>query len=301
MANKNKFPNNPVELQYADPPDQVKFSPNGSETFVDGNALSFKHWVALPDPLYNKNIGGIRNTLGEVQNSQFLVGETRFVRENGFLYICMGTVRGVYTSNNKKLQHAPGGEMVHDTAMLTINRCYVDSNQKVAISEYDKLIPLHFPQDFYSVNWEKIQHNHKGGVDTLQFPAKAIQWIMDSTGKIFNHGVDFTINDNGNLKWIGKTPGIDPDTQEGRIFSIRYMYSPYYYVSSIPHNIRIEPRIGPTGQATYKISPLTISVQAEYLFVKKRGANFNEVPTQSPAANVKEDAMYNQIPDDIRG
>jgi hypothetical protein len=65
--------------------------------------------------------------------------------------------------------------------------------------------------------------------------------LTDSTGLEYSLGTDYCVTKGGNIRWVagGRNPGIDPDTGKGRVYSIRYVYRAFWYVVSLPKEIRI--------------------------------------------------------------
>jgi hypothetical protein len=97
--------------------------------------------------------------------------------------------------------------------------------------------------------------------------------VVDSLGKEYFVGKDFTISADGNLKWAGRNvPGIDPDTKKGRILSVRYLYNAHYYISSIINEIRIG-NTSVDGVKTEQRMPYHCAIVREYIFRNRQNGD----------------------------
>ena len=140
----------------------------------------------------------------------------RFHRENGFLYIKCKHVYGTFMGNAKDFKHVASGLYGNSGATVSLNRFYQDTDEKIHLSENDKLIPVDLKDEFFSVNWQKFTHNPTG-IDRLEFRACNVVFLIDSDGIQYLRGRDFEVV-NGYIKWVdgADRPGLDKQTGKAR-------------------------------------------------------------------------------------
>jgi hypothetical protein len=113
------------------------------------------------------------------------------------------------------------------------------------------------------------------------FPIKKVLGpIVDSRGVHYRENIDFIINECGNISWIDgmPNPGIDPSTGSGRVFSCRYLYRAFYYVTEMLREVRITD-ITRNGIRSSERMPMFVKVTREYLFHNiNRGNELNQPP-----------------------
>ena len=270
QSDNKKGTYNPVGLPYAFPPDMVKSDPQIENFFVANTGIKLMHYISMPDPLYKVEAGAIRQSFDQEENGQFQNND-RFYRENGFLYFKKAIIMGNFQSNTKDLKNLTAGLYTSAGASMTLNRYYEGTDEKIEISENDKLVPCELEEEFHTTIAHEFQHNPTG-IDRLQFPANKIVMLIDSAGKIYNQDEAFTVC-NGVLTWIAgqDRPGIDPVSGHGRICSVRYTYKPYFYIKLILKDIRVKPTIDRlTGQVTVKAGPVLVQLQADWVYLNER-------------------------------
>lgn len=165
---------------------------------------------------------------------------------NGFIYEKVGCITALFTSNNKKKSMEDVGFVDFSTVQCTFPQTYDDSEENTIIAPFDR-----FYLDEESTNvvmWQLFKH-HESGIDRLKYPVKCVQGeIIDFRGERYSENTDFVVS-NGQIKWVGRRPGPEIDvgpgmgngfgTDRGAVCSIRYLYRPYWYVGTIPHELRI--------------------------------------------------------------
>lgn len=268
-----------VPIQYNNPWDAVRGDAKADNFFIANMGIKFAHYICLPDPLYNVKQGDVRQSFNHEDVQQFSDSD-KFHRENEFLYVRKGEVFAVFQSNAKDLKTMAAGLYSDSGAALSINRYYIGTEEKVKLAENDKLIPCELAEEFFTVNWQKFQHNPTG-IDRMQFKICSVELLIDNAGVMYVQGSDYVV-ENGHIKWVdgGNRPGIDPVTSEGRICSIRYVYKPYYYIKTVLHDIRIRPALDANGGVTAKAGPQLVMVQADWVYLDRRTANENDEAAQ---------------------
>lgn len=274
-----------IPIQFDRPWKAVRGDAEADNLMTTNFGIRFIHYACMPDPLYQVDLGGIRTSFDQEDNQQFSDND-KFHRENGFLYFRKGIIWGIFQNNSKDFRSIPSGLYSDSGATITLNRYYQDSDEKIKITENDKFIPCELPSEFFSVNWQKFDHNPTG-YDRLEFKACEVVDLIDSSGVVYNQNVDFTIQD-GNIHWTdgANRPGLDSTSGKGKVCSVRYTYKPYFYVKMVMHDIRIRPAVDPdTGQIVSKSGPLLVSIQADWIYLDRRTANDGDTAAQLDAAD----------------
>lgn len=280
------------QQNYGETFDTVKADEDAYNKFVASTGILMMHWAAIPDVIHQKYEGDIRTSFNQENDYQFEDRED-LERENNFIYVKQKSVYVTFTSNNKDFQHTPAGLYNQSGGYATINRHYKNTTETVALSENDKLIPCEPDCEVFSVNYEKYHHNPTG-IDRLQYPSIKILYMIDSAGRKYHEGLDFT-SDKGVITWTGPNrPGTDPDTGRGRLVGVRYTYKPYFYVKTVLHDFRSVPTLGSnpyqqlmgTNQQT-KRGPMQALLQADYIFLDRRTNESNRNDAQLDAQDTE--------------
>ncbi|HLD91702.1 MAG TPA: hypothetical protein VI911_11945 [Patescibacteria group bacterium] len=255
----------PIEI-----PD-IGFTFEAQEQFATDKGILLEHWVAIPSPIGLKDRGDYRRS-----------GELDVVSENGFIYKKVGEFKGTIVSNSKHNTNTDGGIYDNSTARLVLPKyyqCHINGPDKKEISLlpgdriYAKNIELKV--DNYQRAEYGVKHN-----DYLQFPAKCVSYLIDSQNIEYIYNVDFTTDQYGNIQWISgnRNPGIDISTGKGRVYSIRYTYLAYWYVSQLINEIRV------TNDGVNPVRlPYQCMIQREYVYhnaIRKATENINSTKEQ---------------------
>jgi hypothetical protein len=270
----------PIPIAYDNPWFTVLGDRPANNLLIANWGIRFKHFIALPDPLFQKEIGALRMSHDQEENYQFITDTDDFYRENGFLYVFQGYVYGVFTSNKKDLLSIAASLENYSGAMLSVNRYYENSPDYCRIAEYDKLIPCDLPEEFHTVQWEKFNAS-RTNVDRLMFKVCRVQFLIDSDGVRYAQDQDFIITDKGVIQWNeGAGPGSDTTTGIGKVCSVRYEYKPYFYCKSVLKDIRFWPSLGESGGPESRTAPQLVLVQSDWIFLDRRNANENDAEVQ---------------------
>lgn len=259
----------PSNITYSQPWEQVNDSSLATNQFISGLGLRMKHYIFTPYVIGATQTGSLRNYDDQAVQKK----DDKFFYDNNGMYLYVGDVNVIWSSNSKKLSELPSGYYPDSTASVTINRNYIDTNEIVAMSEFDKLVlvldPSENPLEYATVQWEQIKHNPTG-IDRLMFQAVKIDHLSDANGINYRIGVDFNLV-NGNIEWIqgAKRPGFDNLSSEGVVMSIRYRYIPSFYIKYTAHELRSHPTIDPnTGIKRAIRGPMSAAIQIDWVFLQ---------------------------------
>ncbi len=185
---------------------------------------------------------------------------------NGFIYTTVGTLQGCFTGNGLNKKQDSAGNLDSSSATIILPRFYSSElegdDQRVYIAPFDRL--YYADENILVSQWETVEA-HASGSDRLQFPPVKVFELMDSRGIRYSGG-DFSIG-NGNVVWNGqKQPGQDLETGKGVVYSIRYLYRPFYYVSRLLHDIRVTAVTDLNGERQTQMVNKLVSVQREYVY-----------------------------------
>ena len=189
-------------------------------------------------------------------------GEDHIGASNGMVYTKAGYFQCLFTSNNKDTKTQ---ESLLDSAnaQITPTRFY-ECGKPVYLAPFDR---LYLAEDSLLVtNWQLVEA-HSSGRDRLKFQAVEVQDLIDANGFSYTSGSDFCV-EGGQIVWSGqRRPGVDPETGKGRIYSVRYLYRPYFYIVNLGHDIRFTQQEDVmTGVKTTVRLPQQAYIQREYVF-----------------------------------
>jgi hypothetical protein len=192
---------------------------------------------------------------------------------NGFILTPAGKVTCLFINNSKDSQFQDVGIMDFSTVQAVVPRLYDDNDEEVLMSPFDRLYLSN--EGITVVNWEQKEHTPTG-IDKLTFPVVKVQDLIDNLGNRYQQDRDFQIT-NGSIQWSDNNPGVDPETGRGRIFSIRYLYTPFFYVKRVLHELRVAQIDGPTGRELEKM-PQAVLLQREFVFQTEAKDNLAPYP-----------------------
>jgi len=165
---------------------------------------------------------------------------------NGFMYEKVGCITALFTSNNKKKSLEDVGFVDFSSVQSTFPQNYDESEEKFVVAPFDRFYLDE--SETKVVMWQLFQH-HESGLDRMKYPVECVHGpIVDARGEKYHENQDFTVK-NGVIQWGSRRPGSEVDTgpgggngfgtDTGVVCSIRYTYKPYWYVGTIPHEIRV--------------------------------------------------------------
>lgn len=257
-------PSNNIDLQFLEG-QGVSFDEEAFDSFIRSQGVELQHFRALKCPVGQIDRDDVSRRPHEDHEGC----------SNGFIYIEAGTVTCLYQGNTKDSRMMDLGRMDAATVQVTFPRFYdkakdgcADDLAPVLIAPFDRLY-LKEDAGLEVVHWQDGQF-HASGLDRLDFPVKRVSDLIDSLGKHYKQNVDFTI-ENGLVRWsLESNPGIDPKTNKGITYSVRYTYRPFFYLSRMIHEIRVaQVQDNTTGNRTTMRMPQTALLQREYSFMSE--------------------------------
>lgn len=239
----------------------IKFNLKAQEKFANNRGIVLEHWSAIPSPIGLKDRGDYRRS-----------DSLDTISENGFLFKKVGEFRATIVGNSRINQMdniVESGIYDNSTARIIIPKFYSktvdgEKNKEISLLPGDRV----YTKDIESkvANYQRCQYSVDHS-DFLQFPAVCVERLVDSNNIEYIQDKHFKIDNNGNIAWIKgqKNPGIDAETGEGRIYSIRYKYVAFWYVSNIINEIRVTNDENGKAQRM----PYHAIIQREYVYHNK--------------------------------
>ena len=205
---------------------QISFDVDAFDSFIKSQGVWVTHWRAVPDPRGMASVGDNRDVLN-----------IRPSDSDGFIYKEAGKMQVLFTTNSKHVQATDLGEMAFSTAYMTMPRFYDSTKNEIVLHTWDK---LYLNDIEIKVTTSQYIEANKKGVDRLRFPAVKVTDIVDANGVSYEESIDFQISPEGNIVWLTqRRPGWNVETGKGTVYSIRYMYTPYFIVDRLLHEIRV--------------------------------------------------------------
>lgn len=195
---------------------------------------------------------------------------------NGFLYTEAGSVKAILTGNSMDSKLSGVGMLDGSNVHVTFDTTYRDSGCEVFVAPFDRLYLA--DENIVVTNWQLVTHRPAED-DRLNFPAVNVQDLIDSRGVSYRQGQDFEVTNEGRIRWLSGGPGLEPNTNRGRVYSIRYTYRPYWLVSHLAHEIRVVQGQSASGGQITKRMPQAAYLQREY--VQRDQSNNPDLPESS--------------------
>ena len=229
----------------------VAFDADAFDMVLRSNGVIMTHWASIKCPL------GIDDRFDVRQHGD------HSDCSNGFLYKKVGDITVFFSGNTSSSHLEDMGVVDGSTTNITLPRYYDNSDKEVAIQHYDRFFLKELAT--FSVNTQLIEA-HVTGQDRLQYPAVAIDFVIDSNGVEYNPD-DYETKE-GSIHWkTARRPGYDAKLSKGVIFSIRYRYTPFWYVKNIVHEVRVARSYNHQTQTDDLIRlPYAVQLQREYMF-----------------------------------
>jgi hypothetical protein len=182
---------------------------------------------------------------------------------NGFIYTMGNKIQCLFTGNSNSPQFQDAGLVDGSSVNVTLPT-HFDNGDPVYIAAYDRLYLAE--ESIAVVEWH-LQTYHLSGTDKLNRPVLKVQDLVDSRGIYYQDGVDFEVR-SGQIVWLTENrPGIDQETGKGRVYAVRYLYRPYFYIKRIEHEVRVSQSDNPvTGERTTIRMPQSVTLQREFIF-----------------------------------
>jgi len=261
------------------------------DAFVTGQGIDYAHYKAMPSPIGLKDRGDYRRDNLDT------------ITSNGMIYVCAGTFTGCETDNTTDKKRTDGGIVDPSVSRLilprfynktksiagTVNSAPVDDGNRIYMAPGDRIYVNDPKANVKVSNYQKM--TFEVGPNVPMFPIIELEVpIIDSRNISYILGVDYCIDSDGNINWMpgGKSPGFDPETGKGRVYSIRYLYKAYHYVISLPKEVRIT-NITQGGVRTPERLAYFAVIQREYLYhSQNRPDPKNQSASKTPQRAVQE-------------
>ncbi len=247
--------------------ENVFLVPELFDSLVREHGVLLEHWIALPCPQSDKNINNVRSNHADHDC------------EDGMYYACSGTFLGIMTNAPKSSHFKSEGIIDSAVCWIIVPRFYEKDGKKIYFSPYDK---LYVADDQYKEvlvpNFESMESSTTG-IDRLRFPACCVTHIIDKNGKpSYQEGSDYQLTTEGNVKWLSQNrPQFNPVLKEGGVYSVRYLYRPFWYVATVEHEIRLSRVINPeNNDKTLVRLPQYLRCVRERYFRSKENTETNE-------------------------
>lgn len=283
--NNNAFPNDDhVDvIDRTSPYIQESFDLQRMDDFVAGLGVNFFHYKALPSPIGQKDRGDYRRSDG-----------VDTITSNGMIYICAGVFRATMTDDSSERKRGGAGFLDTSEGRLVMPRFYNDKGvadgKTIYLLPGDRIYVADPRADVKASNSHKMDYEE--GVDNVpMFPIKEFELpIIDSRNITYTENVDYSVTQDGNIRWIagGKNPGIDPDTGKGRVYTVRYLYKAHWYITALPKEVRITNISDAEGNRVPTRAAYHAIVQREYIYHNQnKGNQTNQLKPTVPERTVK--------------
>src|ERR1700690_1849327 len=218
MANKS---NSIDQIEFTDR--SVLFSAGAFDRAIVTHGVNMIHWTAQPCPVGKVDINSVRRPHPD-----------HSACSNGMIYTRAGRVRALFINSGNKMDQFDFGVMDGTQATVTTPRTYDDSDNEIQVVPFDK---FYLDEEALTVPHTQLVEAHITGHDRLSFPVVKVVNIIDAKGVTYCPE-DYKV-ENGQIVWTGgKQPGFDALIQRGTVYSIRFLYSPYFYVDRVAQQTR---------------------------------------------------------------
>lgn len=256
---RQRKPRRPVGHQYGmkQADWEISFDKARFDQVVHSQGIKMVHYRAIPNPV----------GMGDRGDSHAVLADNR--SDDQFIYKEAGVVTAFFSNNSGNTTTPPIGALDHATAYITLPDNYDVAKGKkgdpVLVSTWDRF----FLKDVeVRVIKKQFVESNSTGIDRLQFPATAVEHLIDAAGIEYFINEDFVLTSEGFIKWTGqKRPGWNSQLGRGTVYAVRYRYTPYFIVNRIIHEIRVSRITNPmTFERYLERMPYQIEVMREHVF-----------------------------------
>jgi len=274
---------------------QASFNLRQQDQLSTGLGTDFIHFRAMPSPIGKKDRGDYRRS--ETLDT---------ISSNGMLYKRAGCFTATMTDNSTKKSRGDSGMADPSQSRLVMPRFYNKdgsgsaNGERIYLAPGDRLYIADKDADVNVSTYQEVQHQPDRH-DVLAFPATKVEHLEDSRGVEYKCGRDFELTSAGDISWKegGNSPGIDPDTGEGRVFSIRYLYKAYWYVLTLPKEIRVT-NVTTSGVRAPERMPYHAVVVREYVYHnQQRGGKDSQ--RENETSRTREAPKFEATPAKLKG
>ena len=262
---------------------QESFDLDRLDNFVTGLGVEYYHYKSIPSPIGQNDRGDYRRNDG-----------VDTITSNGMIYKCVGKFTATMTDNSRERKQGGSGVLDPSESKLVMPRFYnkngLADGDRIYMSIGDRIYVSDPQADVLVSNPQKM--DYEPGIDnTPMFPIVQLELpIVDSRNIEYIENVDYCITSNGDIRWIptGKNPGIDPNTGKGRVYSIRYLYRAYWYITTLLKEVRVT-NVTTDGVRAPERMPYHCIAVREYIFHNQnRGDKTNQLKPNEPKRVDKE-------------
>lgn len=227
------FPNPPPTSPVSTPSPMPIYLPDPSikgasfDQLLGQRGIRFIHHKAIP-------CMNIKSTEFEAHTP-----DCEFCDDSGIIYYSSQEIWGVFSGNSIEKTFEAHGVWEVGSAVVTLPTMYPDGTQ-ADFNTYDR---LEMPD--YTVRlWElKGYEPRPGNIQELRYPVEKVEYastIVDGVQTFYTQGVDFNVDDNGDIVWVvGKTPPYDKVLERGAVVGWAYYAKPVYVVLQSLRELRV--------------------------------------------------------------
>lgn len=249
-----------------------------------GLGVEYLHYKGMPSPIGQNDRGDYRRNDG-----------VDTITSNGMIYRCAGKFTATMTDNSRDRKRGEAGHLDPSESKLVLPRFYnenggVSNGSRIYLSPGDRIYVADPEADVLVSNPQKM--DYEPGVDNIpMFPIVIMEMpLVDSRNITYTQGVDYDITADGNIRWLagGKNPGIDPETGRGRVYSVRYLYRSYWYITVLLKEVRIT-NVTSNGERSPQRMPYHAIAVREYMYHNQnKGDKLNQLKSKDPKRVGKE-------------
>lgn len=249
------------------------------DAFVTSFAVDFTHFKAIPSPIGQKDKGDYRRSDG-----------VDTITSNGFVYKCGGVFSATMTDDKRDKKKSDGGFVDVAEGRLVLPRFYnapgtseMSNGERIYLAPGDRLYISDPKADVLVATYHKMDYV-EGTENIPIYPIVKLEILLDSQNVEYKLGTDFFITSEGSIRWnpTGRNPGIDPDTGKGRVYSIRYLYKAFWYIVSLPKEIRVT-NVTTGGVRSPERMPYYAMIVREYIYHNQnKGNEVNQLKSKTP-------------------
>jgi hypothetical protein len=236
---------------------QVSFDADKFDFLIKTHGVRLVHQRALPDPRGMASRGDNRDVMN-----------LRPRNSDGYIYKNSGHVYAWFHNNTKDTKAEDMGNLSFASVYLTVTRYYEDSLEPVILQAWDRFYLADI--EMY-VSCMQYMEASSTGIDRLQFPALKVVDLVDANGEEYTQDKDFVITSEGWLKWTTqRRPGYNPTIGRETVYAVRYLYTPFFIVDKILHEIRVTNVTDPlTYERKLERMPFEVLALRENIFMDK--------------------------------
>jgi hypothetical protein len=234
----------------------VNMDLDAQDAFIKSVGIQMEHFKAIVCP-----IGAVDLMDGRAPHHE------HHGCSNGYIYRFAGTVYVQFTSNTATSSLTDIGLIDGSVVNVTFKRFYEDNpNKQVYVQIYDRFYVKN--KVVLAPNSQKVEA-HITGIDKFTYKVEEVEDPIIDANNVQYFSGDYTIRD-GVLYWGDKRPVFNPATNKGTIYSIRYLYTPFFYVSRLIHEVRVQNKTDfISGEIKQQRAPYSAFLSREYYLYKE--------------------------------